>query len=124
MNPTKLQFGIGTLLFGVLLAAGYLAGYNFGGNTRDAKVRNETISVVNYDVSEFLDSNAKQSVDAQLKNLRSLIVQTVDPDSWQRTEFDIEYYSANQSLVVRQSGSCHAVISDLIDQLREMRKST
>lgn len=124
MRKLKWQFGLGAMLFAIFCIAGYFAGYRYGGETRDRQISASTISLVNYDVREFLDGKSPQTIDAQLSQICDLLIETIEPDSWQSDERAIIPYPANSSIVVRQTGSCHAAIANLFEQLRTLKNRT
>ena len=124
MKTLKWQFGLGAILFATFCVAGFFSGYRCGGEAKSRQLAASTVSVVNYDVREFLDSKNSQPIDAQLNQICKLVVETVDPSSWQGDGRDIVPFPANSSIVVRQTGSCHAAIADLFEQLRRLRKRT
>lgn len=121
MKSRKWQFGLWAILFMMACIAGFLAGYRYGGDVKDQQVAASSITVVNYDVREFLDSKRPESVDAQLSEIRDLVVETIEPDSWQMNDRDIVPYPNNGSIVIRQSGSCHEEIRELLEQLRRLK---
>ena len=124
MKTLKWQFGLGAMLFATLCIAGYFAGYRYGGEVKDKQIAASTISVVNYDVREFLDDKSPRPIDAQLSQICELLVETIEPGSWQSDERDIMPYPANSSIVVRQTGSCHAAITNLFEQMRTLKNRT
>ena len=121
MKTLKWQFGIGAMLFGISCIAGILAGYRYGGDVKDKQIAASTITVVNYDVREFLNDENPQPLDAQLTRICDLMVETIEPGTWQSDERDAVPYPTNASIVVRQTGSCHAAIANLLDQMRTLK---
>ena len=122
MKTMRWQFGLGAMLFATLCIAGYFAGYRYGGETKDKQIAASTVFVVNYDVREFLEDKRARPIDTQLSQICELLVKTIEPDSWQSDERDIMPYPANSSIVVRQTGSCHAAIAKLFEQMRTLKK--
>ena len=87
------------------------------------ELNDKAITNVRYDVSELIGGATNEQADSELKQLCSLIVETIEPNSWKEGEFRIGIapYTGNSSIVVRQTGACHAAIRDLLKQLRELK---
>lgn len=122
MKTLKWRFGLSAMLFATFCIAGYFAGYRYGGTAKDKQMAALAISVVNYDVREFLDDENPRTL--QLSTICELLTKTIEPDSWQRSDRSIVPYPARGSIIVQQTGSCHAAIKRLFAKLRTLRKPT
>ena len=114
MNSTrKFQFGIGAILFAMVVVAGYFWGVNRGETVR----YNTTLSSVVYPARNLLSGN--QSVATQLDEIANLIKTTIAPESWtdRGGMASLHIYPANQSIVVNQYGAEHEKIGELFDSL-------
>jgi hypothetical protein len=93
----------------------------------DSEATRHPLSVRTYEVTDLIDDITGPADDETavktLKNLRTLIVTTVRPESWD--EFGgrgaISVHEQDQSLVVRQSPVHHAETTLLLERLRELR---
>lgn len=89
--------------------------------TRNRKANDTAITNVRYDVSELIGGATNEQADSELRQICSLIAETIEPESWKEDEFTIVPYAQNSSIVVRQTGTRHAAIRDLLKQLRELK---
>ena len=114
----KVQFGIGSLLFAMLLVAGYFHGLKRGDQAR----ANETFSVRVYNVADLMVENEPSG--EQLDAIATLVRDTIAPHSWANRggQASLEIIPANRSIVVRQVGSEHQEIEKLIETLASMAK--
>ena len=119
MNPQlRFRFGIGVLLFAMVVVAGYFWGVNRGDRVR----YNTTLSSVVYDARGLL--TGEQPIDVQLNEIANLIKKSIDPDSWLERGgmATLAVYPSNQSIVANQYGTSHGKIADLFDSLEQVAK--
>lgn len=116
----KVRFGVGTLLFLMVVFAGYFYGLNWGVETR----RNNSLSTRVYSVARIVSSDrpVDRPVDRQIDSIMQLIYQTIEPDSWYSSggAASILPYPANRSIAVTQYTSAHAKIEDLLQDLTKV----
>lgn len=112
----KLRFGVGVLLFSMLVVAGYFYGLNRGDTVR----YNTTLSTKVYSLSPLL--NADQPVDEQLETIAKLIRESIAPDSWVERggTATLTVYDSNRSFVVYQYGTEHDKIEDLLASVEKL----
>ncbi|MEX2120396.1 MAG: hypothetical protein WD847_12440 [Pirellulales bacterium] len=112
-----LRFGLATLLFGVLCASGFLAGYRRGYDAGREKRQHGTYLAEVYHVVDLLDAQAGPTPD--FAPLIKVIQDTVDPTSWDGVGGPgrIQAFSDNQSIVVYQNAANHEKIEKLLADL-------
>ncbi|MEX0710936.1 MAG: hypothetical protein WD278_01215 [Pirellulales bacterium] len=112
-----LRFGLATLLFAVLCASGFMAGYRRGYDAGHEKRQQGTYLVKVYKVADLLDPDAGPTPD--FAPLIQLIKNTVHPADWADVggPGQIQAFSDNQSIVVLQNPATHEKIKELLADL-------
>lgn len=119
MNPTRrYKFGIGVLLFAMVVVAGYFRGVKRG----EAVRYDTTLSSVVYQTRGLITGD--QPTDVQMADIAKLIKSSVAPNSWieRGGTASLDMYSSNQSFVVNQCGAEHEKIRELLESLQTVAK--
>ena len=129
-NPT---FGIATLLICISWVAAMLAGYQSGFNrgmdaATEASVevrRLREVSTVTYDVSHLWGWFVPLSsgVDSESYFPILLLHTSIDPDSWDDRDIQVEVWNPKQNLIISQTGRNHDAISDLLKKISGLREA-
>jgi hypothetical protein len=117
-----LQFGIGTLLFAMLCAAGFLAGYRRGFYSgQEAKSRTRIYAKAYY-VKDIIDTSPIVSTAGN--SLVSYIEGSIVPRSWNTNGGPgaLSYYQENMTIVASNNQDVHEQIADTLTQIRLMQQ--
>lgn len=116
-----LQFGIGSLLFVMFLASGFLAGFRWGyGEGHQRRIQGGLYTKVYY-VNDIVWRPPNDEVYAD--SLLRYIEATCSPTTWGKRggHGSASYFSTNQAIVVSHSQDIHNHIADILKQCRRLK---
>ena len=125
VNQRYLKYGIAALLAATAVAASILAGYQNGfavgkSDGFDSKIVSRPHYVGPLAITLDAKANAKQDYTSLINFIKS----TTSTDLWKNPANSIEPYPLNHSLIVAQTVRGHAEIEDLLNKLRDAKKTT
>lgn len=120
MKP-YLRFGIGTLLFAFLLAAGYFAGYRSGYDHGAAQYRADQMTIKQYGIADLVTIHPKSK---EVNFVESTIRETTgDRNSWSDWggKGFITFNKGSVALIISQTDATHHEIQGFLQALRLAR---